>query len=95
MRQSAPWMTIWDDRILEIAREEGSVRAPALVESKYLHISRSQISRRLRKLRDRGLLNDLGNGVYSISAKGERYLNGELDASELTEAEEGNGEATA
>ncbi len=57
MRQSAQWMTIWDDRILEIAREEGSVRAPTLVESQYLHISRSQISRRLRKLRDRGLLN--------------------------------------
>ncbi len=95
MRQSAQWMTIWDDRILEIAREEGSVRAPTLVESQYLHISRSQISRRLRKLRDRGLLNDLGNGVYSISAKGQRYLDGELDANELKETDEENGEATA
>ena len=95
MRQSAPWMTIWDDRILEIAEEEGSVRAPTLVESKYMHISRSQISRRLRKLKDRGLLNDLGNGVYSLSQEGKQYLEGQLDASELSEAEDENGEAMA
>ena len=95
MRQSAPWMTIWDDRILEIADAEGSVRAPTLVESKSLHISRSQISRRLRKLNEKGLLKDLGNGVYSISPKGKRYLDGELDASDLIEADEEDGEATA
>ena len=88
-------MTIWDDRILEIADEEGSVRAPTLVESKYLGISRSQISRRLRKLKEKGLLNDLGNGVYSLSRKGKQYLEGELDAGELTEPDEENGEATA
>jgi len=88
-------MTIWDDRILEVADEEGSVRAPTLVESGYFHISRSQISRRLRKLRDHGLLNDLGNGVYTISSEGLDYLNGELDASELTESSDENGEATA
>jgi Mn-dependent DtxR family transcriptional regulator len=90
-------MTIWDDRILEMAREEDSVRAPTLVESGYLHISRSQISRRLRKLKDYGLLNDLGNGVYVITEEGHRYLDGELNAEELPDEAEENedGAATA
>nr|WP_080508410.1 Lrp/AsnC family transcriptional regulator [Haloparvum sedimenti] len=91
MRKSAPWMTIWDDRILEIAQEEDSVRAPQLVDSGYIHISRSQISRRLRKLRDHGLLQDLGNGVYAITELGEEYLAGDLNAENLSEnGEEGH-----
>lgn len=95
MRKSAPWMTIWDDRILEVAQEKDSVRAPVLVECDHMHISRSQISRRLRKLREYGLLNDLGNGVYSITADGESYLNGDLNAEELQSEDNNNGTATA
>jgi len=40
------------------------------------------------KLVNYGLLQHLGNGVYQITADGEAYLEGELDASELEEDEE-------
>ena len=78
-------MTIWDDRILEIAREENSVRAAELDKTDYFHISRPQISRRLKKLAQKGLLDDYGNGVYVITSDGLDYLKGELDASKIDE----------
>nr|WP_319946242.1 ArsR family transcriptional regulator [Haloarcula vallismortis] len=71
-------MTIWDDRILEIARERDSVTPKELDESGYFRVSKQQISRRLAKLRDHGLIQHLGNGVYVITERGERYLDGEI-----------------
>jgi len=59
-----------------------SVSPKELEDSGYFRISRQQISRRLAKLRDHGLLQHLGNGVYIITERGERYLDGELDTSE-------------
>ena len=75
-------MTIWDDRILELARERDSVSPKELKDSGYFKISRQQISRRLGKLRDHGLLQDLGNGVYIITDRGEQYLDGEISTYE-------------
>lgn len=89
MRHSAAWMTIWDDRILEIAREQNAVKAPELKRTNYFHISRAQISRRLKRLAEKGLLDDYGNGVYVITAEGLDYLDGELDASALEEDSDG------
>ncbi|RDZ34488.1 MULTISPECIES: helix-turn-helix transcriptional regulator [unclassified Haloferax] len=80
MRQSATWMTLWDDRILEYIRAEGSGSPKQLKDSGYIHISKAQISRRLRKLAEHDMLTGLGNGVYVISSKGEEYLDGEWDA---------------
>jgi len=91
MRKSASWMVLWDDRLLEIARAEGAVSPSTALESEYIHIGKSHISTRLSKLADHGLLNRLPNGVYTITAKGERYLDEELNAEELTE-ENGNGD---
>jgi predicted transcriptional regulator len=71
-------MTIWDDRILEIARKEDSVSPKKLEDTGYIRVTRQQISRRLRKLADKELLLDLGNGVYVITEQGEAYLDGEL-----------------
>jgi predicted transcriptional regulator len=71
-------MTIWDDRILEIAREQDSVSPKALDETGYFAVSRTQISRRLRKLNQHGLIQHLGNGVYIITDRGEEYLDGEI-----------------
>ncbi len=88
-------MTIWDDRILEIASNEDSVRAPELEDSGYFPISRSQISRRLRSLRDHGMLKDLGGGVYMITELGEAYLDGEVNAEEIEEVENGESGAAA
>jgi repressor of nif and glnA expression len=71
-------MTIWDDRILEIARGEESVSPKELEETGYFDVSRTQISRRLRKLNEHGLVQHLGNGVYVITDRGEQYLDGEI-----------------
>jgi predicted transcriptional regulator len=71
-------MTIWDDRILEIAREEDSVSPKELEETGYFAVSKQQISRRLRKLNEHGLVQHLGNGVYVITERGEGYLDGEI-----------------
>jgi len=76
-------MTIWDDRILELIREEGSGSPTKLAESEYIRVSPQHVSRRLRKLAEHGLLQDLGNGVYVLTEIGENYLDGEVDANEL------------
>ena len=82
MRLSATWMTIWDDRILEYLLHNESATPKELDESGYVKVSRSQISRRLSKLNENGLLRHLGNGVYVISDKGKAYLNEEYNVEE-------------
>lgn len=88
-------MTIWDDRILEIARKEDSVSPKQLSETGYFAVSRTQISRRLRKLNEHGLVQHLGNGVYVITERGEQYLDGEIstytdEPDEIPETDEEN-----
>lgn len=95
MRKSAPWMVLWDDRLLEIARAEGHVSPKTAEDSGYIHIGNSQISRRLSKLADHGLLRKLPNGVYTITADGEKYLDGELNAEELPDEGDNGGKAQA
>ncbi|QFU83368.1 helix-turn-helix domain-containing protein [Natronorubrum aibiense] len=80
MRQSGTWMTIWDDRILEIIRDEDAGRVGDLTERDAIRISPSSVSRRCKKLAEHGLLTPLGNGVYTISDRGEAYLDEEYDA---------------
>ncbi len=80
MRQSGSWMTIWDDRILEIIHEEGNGSPKELEDRDEIRISKSSVSRRLKKLADHDLLQPLANGVYVITEEGEAYLNGEYDA---------------
>lgn len=89
MRKSGSWMTIWDDRILEYINEEGSASPKELNDSGYFRVSKSQVSRRLRRLADHGMLRHLGNGVYVITEAGEKYLTGELDAESLEENDGG------
>ena len=88
-------MTLWDDRLLEVIHAEGASRPADLVDHKYIRVSKSTVSRRLRKLADHGLLQHLGNGVYSITSEGEQYLEGDLDADELPDMSEGEGTANA
>ncbi|WP_237005162.1 ArsR family transcriptional regulator [Halobacterium rubrum] len=84
-------MTIWDDRILEYIQEEESGSPAELEDSGYIRVSKSQISRRLRRLAEYGMLQHLGNGVYVITQRGEDYLAGDLDADDI-EDPNGNGE---
>ncbi|WP_411965829.1 PhiH1 repressor [Haloferax sp. YSMS24] len=95
MRKSASWMTIWDDRILEYIEENGSASPSELDKSGYFQVSRSQVSRRLRRLKEKGMLQHLGNGVYVITPIGEDYLEGDLDAEELNGENGGEGTASA
>lgn len=85
MRKSSPWMTLWDDRLMEVVREEGPSSAGELVDHQYIHVSKSTISRRLNKLADHGLLDRLPNGVYRLTKEGEKYLDGELNAEQLND----------
>lgn len=80
MRQSGTWMTIWDDRILEIIRAEDAGRVGDLAERESIRISQSSVSRRCKKLAEHGLLTPLGNGVYTITEEGKAYLDEEYDA---------------
>lgn len=84
MRYSGDYMNLWDDRILEILEEEGPLPVGKLVDHKAIHTSKSTVSRRCRKLAEKGLLQEIGNGVYTITEIGKAYLAGEYDA----EAEE-------
>lgn len=88
-------MTIWDDRILEIARNEDSVSPSKVAESEYVRVSRQHISTRMKKLAEHGLLQPLEHGVYIITERGERYLDGEISTYE-NEVDEvpGEGEDT-
>lgn len=90
MRKSGTWMTIWDDRILEYIREEGSGSPKELEESGFVRVTSAHISRRLRTLADHGLLTHLGNGVYVITDDGEAYLEGALDTGDDSEEEAEN-----
>lgn len=82
MRYSGDWMVLADDRILEYIRENESGGATEMTESDYVRYSQSYISKRCKKLANHGLLQDLGNGVYIITDRGEGYLDGEIDTSE-------------
>jgi len=73
-------MSIWDDRILEWIRENDSATPKELKESGRIHVSKSHISRRLQRLAEHGLLQNLARGVYVITEKGEAYLDEEYDA---------------
>lgn len=87
-------MTIWDDRLLEILQVEGPSSPTPLSDHNHIHVNKSTVSRRLRRLSDHGLVQHFGNGVYSITIKGEEYLNCNLDAAELSEETEDEGEAS-
>ena len=82
MRYSGDWMVLADDRILEYIRKNGSGRPKEMVDSGYVRYTRSYVTQRCKKLVNHGLLNDLGNGVYTITERGEKYLDGEIDTSE-------------
>lgn len=82
MRYSGDWMVLADDRILEYIREEESGRPKEMADSGYVRYSRQYISTRCKKLVKHGLLQDLGNGVYIITDRGEKYLDGEIDTTE-------------
>lgn len=87
MRYSADWMTIADDRILEYLSATETSTPKKMADSGDVRFSRQYIGERCRKLADYRMVQHLGNGVYRITERGEQYLEGELDASELNDPE--------
>lgn len=82
MRKSGKWMTIVDDRVLEYISENGHGSPTEMMENGPIPYSRGYITQRCQKLADHGLLQPVGNGVYTITARGEAYLAGDLDTHE-------------
>lgn len=95
MRKSAPWMSIWDDRILEYIQEHDGGSVGEMEDSQYIRVSNAHISRRCKRLAEHGLLRALGNGVYMLTEKGGRYLEGDVDAEELNGSNGETGETQA
>lgn len=75
-------MVLLDDRILEHLANVETSTAKELSEEEYIVRTRPQVSNRLNKLAEHGLVKDLGNGVYRITDRGEGYLRGEINTSE-------------
>jgi predicted transcriptional regulator len=82
-----------DDRILEFLAEEGPSSPMKMFNDGRIRFSRTYINVRCQELAERGLVVNLGNGVYQITDLGEKYLTGEFDTAELDEDTER--EATA
>lgn len=90
MRKHAGWMTIADERILEFLHEESARQPKQIAEEmteRGLDFNDKYIGRRCLELANYGLLQNLGNGIYSITEPGEKYLDGELNANELESRE--------
>ena len=79
MRYAGNWMTAVDDRILEYLSEHESGSPTKMKREGPIRYSRQQVHRRCKILAKKGLINDLGNGVYMITEDGEAYLEGCLD----------------
>jgi DeoR/GlpR family transcriptional regulator of sugar metabolism len=84
MRKSGEWMTLWDDRILEVIRSDDDKigRVGELAEHEYIRVSQSTVSRRCKKLAEKGLLRQVGDGVYLLTDRGEGYLDGKISTYE-------------
>jgi len=88
MRKPAEWMVYADERILEFLSEYGN-HQPAQIADRMselgesLQYHRKYIGKRCRKLAEYGFLENLGNGIYTVTDIGREYLEGELDASTL------------
>lgn len=80
-------MVLVDDRILEFLSENGPRSPSKINESEAIRYSRGYINSRCQKLADYGLVLNLGNGVYQITERGEKYLKGDVDTNELTNDE--------
>lgn len=81
-------MTQADERILEFLHEKEIVASPSVIAVN-IDYTGEYISRRCRKLTDAGLMQRVDPTHYRIPEKGERFLAGDLDATNLEEPEEG------
>lgn len=88
-------MTLVDDRILEYIHENEIGSPTKMQKEARLRYTPEYVAKRCRVLAEYGLLQPLGNGVYSITKDGVRYLDGDLDTEELDTDDGENGEQPA
>ena len=83
MRKSGSWMSVWDDRILELLEdsETGCLPPVRIHANEFIQVSKPQVVRRLQRMEDFGLV-DGENGYYKITERGKEYLSGDVDVSE-------------
>lgn len=88
MRPRVSWMTHADDTILEFF-DNHQIALPPTPVSFNIGFSETHVRNRMRKLADEGLLSkvDEKKGYYEITEKGQSYLSGELEASDLERTE--------
>ncbi|WP_408957800.1 hypothetical protein [Natrinema sp. 74] len=78
----AEWMHPADKPILELFHSDEEIFEPSHIEAEGL-CRGNYAAFRCREMTKYGLLEKLMPGVYELSDAGERYLDGELDPSEL------------
>jgi len=81
MRKRAEWMKSADEKILD-ALQGGLMLGPTTI-AKNVDLSRSYVSRRLSILIAYGLIKQVEEGYYQITDQGKKWLEGDLDASDL------------
>lgn len=74
-RRHADWMVPMDDVILELL-SSGLILTPAVIACNAGY-SRSEVNRRLTKLKSESLVERVDRGKYRLTVHGERYLEGE------------------
>lgn len=98
MRKHADWMAHADERVLEFLDERGHYQ-PAQIARELgevgvdMDFHPGYIGRRCRMLRQYGFLENLGNGVYGVTERGEAFLAGELDAGTIEAVDDQGAEA--
>lgn len=90
MRYRASWMNKATDPVLELLADSGYALPSGAIHynlryTEGIDISRRTVVRSLGPLEDHGLVRIAENTdtYYEITEKGRRYLDGDLDASEL------------
>ena len=88
MRKHASWLTQTDERVLEFLREYGN-HPPSGIQHRLSDVGvdmeyhTNHVGRRCRELAAYSLLENIGGGTYTITERGEAYLDGGLDAGTL------------
>jgi len=95
MRYAGEWMSAADDRILEYLSEHESGSPTKMKKEGPIRYSRVQVHRRCKKLAEKELVKDLGNGVYMITDDGKAYLDGRLDTENWTYIDDDSGAVEA
>lgn len=75
-------MTQGDDRILETLESSGLALSPAVIAYN-TDYSRNYINKRIRKLREKELVERPDEGYYQITDLGRSYLAGELEKDQI------------